>query len=271
MPIIKNRIDFGHDFTMLPNQWVRDARLSHRARGVLAVVMSHRDGWETSISYLVQNGKEGRDAIYSAVNELVDFGYLRRIEMRSSTGKFEGSDYEVQNPFTGNQQPLTGKPDTDYPYSEKPYPANPQQEKNNLKKTISKENQDNTSSRKRDGAGYTPEFLNFWEAYPLKRDKGAAFKAWKKLNTAEHTAVMAGVYRYANDPNLEKRYTKYPASWLNARAWEDETPLPARTEKKQAWQVRQETYAAERARFAQMDAQLAAQSDWREIERSRNS
>ena len=141
MPIIKNHIDFGHDFTMLPNEWVRDSRLSHRARGVLAVVMSHRDGWETSITYLVREGKEGRNAIYTAVDELVSHGYLERVEARSATGKFEGVNYEVRNPHTGNQQPLSKKPYTENPNAEKPYTDNPQQENTNYKKTITKENQ----------------------------------------------------------------------------------------------------------------------------------
>lgn len=248
MPIIKNHIDFGHDFTMLPNQWVRDARLSHRARGVLAVVMSHKDGWETSISHLVQNGKEGRDAIYSAVGELVELGYLKRTEVRSATGKFEGADYEVRNPFTENPQPLPEKPYPDYPYTGKPYPANPQQENTNLKKTNYKENQlqelPQTPSAPHQSAGtvaasgrpqtegYTQTFLQFWKAYPVKKAKGAAFKAWKRIPASEYHAVIAGATFYAADPNREHRFTKHPATWLNGRCWEDETPEPNRVPQK---------------------------------------
>ena len=236
MPIIKNHIDFGHDFTMLPNEWVRDSRLSHRARGVLAVVMSHRDGWETSITYLVREGKEGRNAIYTAVDELVSHGYLERVEARSATGKFEGVNYEVRNPHTGNQQPLSKKPYTENPNAEKPYTDNPQQENTNYKKTITKENQlEETRSRKRDGPGYTGEFEAFWKTYPRKNAKAAAFKAWNKLSTEEKQLALTGAQRYAHDPNRVPQFTAHGSTWLNEKRWED-APLPARSTNQQTYE-----------------------------------
>lgn len=108
MAIITNHIDFTRDFTQIPNTWVRDTRLSHRARGVLAVLMSHRDGWQTSTDYLVRNGKEGRDAIRKAIAELVDFGYLERVTIKRDGGGLAGSMYVTKHPqsdgFSGPQE-----------------------------------------------------------------------------------------------------------------------------------------------------------------------
>lgn len=108
MAIITNHIDFTRDFTQIPNTWVRDPRLSHRARGVLAVLMSHRDGWQTSTDYLVRNGKEGRDAIRKAIAELVDVGYLERVPIKRDGGGLAGSMYVTRNPqsdgFSGPQE-----------------------------------------------------------------------------------------------------------------------------------------------------------------------
>lgn len=75
---ITNHIDFSRDYTQLPNAWLRDGRLSYRARGVLAEIMTNRDGWDISEEKLVQNGPEGRKAIRAAIKELVEHGYLRR-------------------------------------------------------------------------------------------------------------------------------------------------------------------------------------------------
>ena len=37
---------------------------------------------------------------------------------------------------------------------------------------------------------------------------------------------MAGVKAYTNDPTRKPEFTKYPASWLNADAWENTTASP---------------------------------------------
>ena len=70
-------------------------------------------------------------------------------------------------------------------------------------------------------------FSEFWNEYPRKSDKRAATKAFKSaLNRAKFEDILAGVIKYANDPNLpEQRYIKHPATWLNADAWEN-GPLP---------------------------------------------
>jgi hypothetical protein len=70
-------------------------------------------------------------------------------------------------------------------------------------------------------------FDNFWKEYPRKSDKRAALKAFRSaLNRANFEDILAGVLRYAQDPNLpETRFIKHPATWLNADAWEN-GPLP---------------------------------------------
>ncbi|GAB2567299.1 helix-turn-helix domain-containing protein [Leucobacter ruminantium] len=71
-------------------------------------------------------------------------------------------------------------------------------------------------------------FEDWWKAYPLKKDKGrarTAYKAALKKTSAE--VLISAAVAYRADPNREQAYTKYPASWLNAEAWEN-GPLPPR-------------------------------------------
>lgn len=69
---------------------------------------------------------------------------------------------------------------------------------------------------------YTPEFEAFWTAYPRKKDKRAAWKAWKAaLKRADPEAIITAAKAEARRP-CELKFRKYPASWLNADAWEDE-------------------------------------------------
>lgn len=73
-------------------------------------------------------------------------------------------------------------------------------------------------------------FENFYRVYPRKVGKQDAKKAFKNaLNVTSVDDIMAGVIRYANDPNLpiDKTWIPYPATWLNKGKWDDEA-LPER-------------------------------------------
>ena len=70
-------------------------------------------------------------------------------------------------------------------------------------------------------------FAQFWAEYPKKRSKGQAEKAWNKLEPDEQlgAAIMAGLRRAKTSAEWAKengKYIQYPASWLNAKGWEDE-------------------------------------------------
>lgn len=99
MSIIRNHINFSADFVQIPNRWMRDGRLSHRARGFLAEIMTHSDGWEVYMDSLIENGTEGRDAARVAIKELVTYGYLRLEKVvNPETGLLTGSSYVTQHP-----------------------------------------------------------------------------------------------------------------------------------------------------------------------------
>jgi hypothetical protein len=78
------------------------------------------------------------------------------------------------------------------------------------------------------------EFIDWYLEYPRKESKGVAEKAYakaRKLATAEQ--LVEGAIRYREDPNREPSFTKMPATWLNAKCWED-GPLPERNTTTQA-------------------------------------
>ncbi len=76
-------------------------------------------------------------------------------------------------------------------------------------------------------------FTDFWAAYPRKKGKQQALKAWIKAvkDGAEPTLIVQGAERYALErANEDPQYTAHPATWLNAGRWEDE-PDPTHTPK----------------------------------------
>ncbi len=71
---------------------------------------------------------------------------------------------------------------------------------------------------------YSAAFLAFYELYPRKKNKGDAAKAFKKVNPTEYPAVKAGLLAAiaSDDWKRDPQFIPYPASWLNARGWEDD-------------------------------------------------
>lgn len=198
MPIIRGHHSFDNHFTQIPNHWLRDTRLSFKARGVLALIISHTSGWSLSIEALAKQNQEGKDAIRSAIQELEQFGYLVR-QQENLKGRFGEAIWITTDP-------------ADEPMAENPTTENPTPKNNNIKEEQVK----NTKSKEDE------LFPEFWNEYPLKKDKGAAFKAFRSaLKRAKFEDILAGAIAYAHDPQRKPEFTKYPATWLNADAWEN--------------------------------------------------
>jgi len=71
-------------------------------------------------------------------------------------------------------------------------------------------------------------FDAFWSAYPRRDDKRRAQRAWETaIRRAPPEVIIEGAWRYAADPNRVPKFTKQPATWLNADAWLN-GPLPSR-------------------------------------------
>ena len=74
---------------------------------------------------------------------------------------------------------------------------------------------------------YTEDFLNFWDAYPKKIGKKAAFKSWQ--NAKDKPPMIIIINAISNQKrsdqwlNSRGQYIPNPATWLNQGRWDDET------------------------------------------------
>lgn len=75
-------------------------------------------------------------------------------------------------------------------------------------------------------SGQDGDFEAFWEEYPRKQGKGAAERAFKKIQvTPDLTARIIGAIRQHKRSRDwlkdDGQYIPHPATWLNQRRWED--------------------------------------------------
>jgi hypothetical protein len=118
-------------FTVLPNDAIRNPRLSFRAVGVLAHLLSLPDGAKVDSATLAQAHKEGRDAVRAAFSELADHGYYRRDIIRLPDGTLRTEVVVSNTPMNGEEPRGTGDgksgagPEPENPASVEPAPVNP--------------------------------------------------------------------------------------------------------------------------------------------------
>ena len=104
--LIRSRIRFEREFTQLPNAWLRDNRLSFRARGVLALLMSHKPGeFKVTLKALANDNPEGLSALRVAIEELEKQGYLRRYR-KARGGQFQPDTWELCDPHELDATPV---------------------------------------------------------------------------------------------------------------------------------------------------------------------
>jgi len=79
----------------------------------------------------------------------------------------------------------------------------------------------------------------FWKVYPRKKSKGQAEKAFFKIGPGEQLleTMLTTIERAKKSGDWLKedgRFIPYPATWLNARGWEDEYPEGSAREKEKS-------------------------------------
>lgn len=109
------KVNKSKDYTVISNVFLRDKNLSLKAKGMLSVIMSLSDNWDFSINGLDKIILEGKRAIYSTIDELIEHKYCERKQLRSESGFGEMEYTFYENP---NQNVHTHNVDTQVEYSQ---------------------------------------------------------------------------------------------------------------------------------------------------------
>lgn len=118
------RVNKDRNYTTINNTGLRDERLTWKAKGILAYILSLPDDWVFYMEEIATHSKDKLDSLKSGMKELKAHGYIKRFPVKDEKGKitrWETVIYEipqVENPQVEN--PLVGKPQVDEPLVENP-------------------------------------------------------------------------------------------------------------------------------------------------------
>lgn len=205
-------------FTLIRNCWVRDSRISFKAKGLLAYLVSHSEGYACSQAQMVRESADGKDAIRSALDELEGAGYLTRVPTRSA-GRFAEDDYALTDPFDADGRIIRlshAQDGRETRQSGLPAAGKPLRQIRPIEEHL-----ENTKTPTGSISPDEELFAAFWAAYPKKVGKDAARRAWRKATRrADPDKIVEVVSRYPF--RGDRQFVKDPSTWLNAGCWEDD-------------------------------------------------
>lgn len=82
------------NYTQVENNMVNDSKLSLEGKGLMTIFLSNSNDWEINMKEIIKRSKNGRDAHYRVVNELIEKGYFARVQiLDKDSKKFEEMEY----------------------------------------------------------------------------------------------------------------------------------------------------------------------------------
>lgn len=223
-----SRIQDTHDiavergpFEMVPH-WMLDSELTAQALKLYLILRRHGDA--NGICYpgrqrLAQAMSANVKTIDRAKAELVEAGAICFTRRHSDSGDWTSNLYHIHWErslactyfvATSGQKRIHGSDKND------PTPR----DKNGAL----------TNTHKEPIPKVIDRFDDFWQAYPNRKAKGAAIKAWKQaIKKTDPQTIIDAARAYAQDPKRDPAYTAHAGTWLNHERWLDEHETPKQT------------------------------------------
>lgn len=203
-------------YVIISKVGLEDERLSWKARGLLAYLLSKPDNWTVLVAHLVKQSPDGRASVRSGLMELREAGYITSERSRDDDGQFDGWETQVfEEPVTEVRLPDVGKPDVRKPNTNEQRT----QMNNEPSETLLVTNEvDDRASR------FDEQFDELWSHYPRKVGKAAAKKAARiRLSAVPFDELMNATMNYAAlRSGQDPAFTMHPATFYGpAERWRD--------------------------------------------------
>lgn len=235
-------------YAIIDKRPLDDIGLSWKAKGLLAYLLSKPDNWRPIIEELAKASKDSIDSVRSGLKELERAGYLVRKMIRDNRGKIAGWEHIVyESPQLGFPQlgnPILDNPQLDFPQLDSPHVGNPRliskevisneliiNEFNNnvapngadtiapveIAKAGAQCDEGNKPGSSGKGEEYSANFLEFWSAYPRKKEKSKAWRVWRtriKEKTPASNMIIAAKNYAVECLGFDEKYIKLAATFI---------------------------------------------------------
>lgn len=251
--------DIQGEFTMIPKSLIYNTDISLKAKAVLSILLSNKDGWKSFKVELLNKIKEGTTLLENTLKELEEAGYLARIRYRKTNpNQWAGSFWCYTSiPYDFAQEKIdkhvetlvnngfTLQPDSYNigTYNKEAILLQTAPNNNNIiiknkKNNKAADTRAHTHTRIRAEAAaekkqsnkkqfITPgKFDLFWKLYPVKQDKGKCKTKWEKLcknkNRPTWFTIKKAIKEQKQTDRWRKGYIPLPYTWLNNQRWLDD-------------------------------------------------
>ncbi len=120
--VVKNK---HNPYLIMNKTCLNDRRLSLKAKGLLCYLLSKPDNWYINTKDIIANNDNARASVFSAINELVTYGYMYKHQFRNQNGSFHSYNYLVyEHPEKSLSEKTTTYPQADFPHAVNPTPDN---------------------------------------------------------------------------------------------------------------------------------------------------
>lgn len=115
------RIQKNSNYVVMSKVGLHDDRLSWKAKGLLAYMLSMPDDWTFYNDELMKHSPDGSSTFKAAMNELKEYGYVVRRKMKDEKGKFIGWETVVyEQPIEDECRKVENRPSENRPSENRP-------------------------------------------------------------------------------------------------------------------------------------------------------
>lgn len=107
------RVKKESGYVVIDKTFLEDKRLSWKAKGIMAYMLSKPDDWTFYLDELMKHSTDGKASFRSGFKELQNRGYVQRVQSRQEDGTFDWETIVYERPHTDF-------PQVDNPSMEKP-------------------------------------------------------------------------------------------------------------------------------------------------------
>ena len=209
------------NYTVLDNTFIKDTRLSWKAKGLMTYLLSLPDDWTIHLSEIEKHASDGKSALRSAINELKEFGYLKAEQKRENNRFAEMVYIIIENP----DSPLTDFQQTENLQTENLNSENQTLQNTNNDKVLNEQNtNDNIPKQKKSKLGtYLNVLLTDAELLKLIEKLGQEktvaviknFSELKEMKGYKYKSDYLALLRWGIEAYEKKNATSQNGGYIN--------------------------------------------------------